>query len=119
MAALAAYPTLVNGSRRVEPDELRRWLARTDAPLVVDVRRHDEYATGNISGSRNVPLQVLGKALADLPRDREIVVHCAGGYRSAIAASLLSANGFTVADLVGGFGAWKGAPAAGACTVKR
>ena len=107
MAALAAYPTLVSGSRRVEPDELRRWLARADAPLVIDVRRHDEHATGNISGSRNVPLQVLGTSLADLPRDRELVVHCAGGYRSAIAASLLAANGFTVADLIGGYGAWK------------
>jgi hydroxyacylglutathione hydrolase len=119
MAALAAYPTLVSGSRRVEPDELRRWLQRADAPLVLDVRRHDEYATGNISGSRNVPLQVLGKSLADLPRDREIVVHCAGGYRSAIAASLLAANGFTVADLVGGYGAWKGASATAGCAVKR
>jgi len=107
MAALAAYPTLVRGSRRVEPEELRRWLARTPAPLVIDVRRHDEYATGNIDGSRNIPLQVLGASLAELPRDREIVVHCAGGYRSAIAASLLAANGFTVADLVGGFGAWE------------
>lgn len=118
MAALAAYPTLVSGSRRVEPDELRRWLARADAPLVIDVRRHDEHATGNISGSRNVPLQVLGKSLADLPRDREIVVHCAGGYRSAIAASLLAANGFTVADLVGGYGAWKGASSAN-CALKQ
>jgi glyoxylase-like metal-dependent hydrolase (beta-lactamase superfamily II)/rhodanese-related sulfurtransferase len=118
MAALAAYPTLVRGSRRVEPDELRRWLQRADAPLVIDVRRHDEHATGNIAGSRNVPLQVLGKSLADLPRDREIVVHCAGGYRSAIAASLLAANGFTVADLVGGYGAWKGASAA-SCVLKQ
>ncbi len=123
MAALAAYPLLVRGSRRVEPDELRRWLQRADAPLVIDVRRHDEHATGNISGnisgSRNVPLQVLGKSLADLPRDREIVVHCAGGYRSAIAASLLAANGFTVADLVGGYGAWKGGSASAGCAVKR
>lgn len=119
MAALAAYPMLVTGSRRVEPDELRRWLTRADAPLVIDVRRHDEHTTGNIDGSRNVPLQVLGKSLSDLPRDREIVVHCAGGYRSAIAASLLAANGFTVADLVGGYGAWKGAPAAAVCTLKR
>ncbi len=118
MAALAAYPTLVRGSRRVEPDELRRWLQRADAPLVIDVRRHDEHATGNIAGSRNVPLQVLGKSLTDLPREREIIVHCAGGYRSAIAASLLAANGFTVADLVGGYGAWTGAATA-SCALKQ
>lgn len=118
MAALAATPTLVTGSHRVEPDELRRWLRRADAPLVIDVRRHDEHATGNITGSRNIPLQVLGKSLTDLPRDRELVVHCAGGYRSAIAASLLAANGFTVADLVGGYGAWKGSTAA-VCALKQ
>lgn len=118
MVALAAHADLVVGSRRVEPDELRGWLQRADAPLVIDVRRHDEYATGNISGSRNVPLQVLSKSLADLPRDRDIVVHCAGGYRSAIAASLLAANSFSVADLVGGYGAWKGASVAG-CALKQ
>lgn len=117
MPALTNHPTLVTDSRRVDPAELRAWLERSAPPLVIDVRRHDEYANGHIEGSRNIPLQVLGKSLADLPRDREIVVHCAGGYRSAIAASLLSANGFTVADLVGGYGAWKGAPTA--CTVKR
>jgi hydroxyacylglutathione hydrolase len=119
MAALSSHADQVAGSRRVEPDELRSWLQRADAPLVIDVRRHDEYATGNISGSRNVPLQVLGKALPELPRNREIVVHCAGGYRSAIAASLLAANGFTVADLVGGYGAWKGASATAGCAVKQ
>lgn len=111
MAALKGFPSLVTGSRRVEPNELRPWMARADAPVVIDVRRHDEHATGTISGSRSVPLQVLGKSLADLPRDRDIVVHCAGGYRSAIAASLLAANGFHVADLIGGYSAWKEAAA--------
>lgn len=119
MAALAGHPVFVSGSRRVDPAELRTWQQRADAPLVIDVRRHDEHAAGNIPGSRSIPLQVLGKSLADLPRDREIVVHCAGGYRSAIAASLLAARGFRVADLVGGYGAWKGGAPATACTLKR
>jgi len=118
MAALAAFPKLVNGSRRVESNELRRWMARADAPLIIDVRRHDEHASGHISNSRNVPLQVLGKSIADLPRDRDIVVHCAGGYRSAIAASLLAANGFAVADLIGGYSAWKGTSVDVGCAVK-
>lgn len=117
MAALAGHPVFVTGSRRVDPAELRAWLERGEAPLVIDVRRHDEYATGHIDGGRNIPLQVLSKSLADLPREREIVVHCAGGYRSAIAASLLAARGFHVADLVGGYGAWKGAAPAG-CALK-
>ncbi len=107
MAALREHPALVNRSRRVESSELAAWLSRPDAPLVIDVRRHDEYATGHIAGSSNIPLQILEKSLQEIPPKRDLVVHCAGGYRSAIAASLLAARGFTVADLVGGYGAWK------------
>jgi rhodanese-related sulfurtransferase len=45
---------------------------------------------------------------SEVPQDRHIVVHCASGYRSAIAASLLEQHGIAqVADLVGGFAAWK------------
>jgi glyoxylase-like metal-dependent hydrolase (beta-lactamase superfamily II)/rhodanese-related sulfurtransferase len=113
MVALAGRPMMVGDSRRIDADELRRRLRLAHPPLVIDVRRHDEFVAGNIPGSRNVPLQVLGRSMVDLPVDREIVVHCAGGYRSAIAASVLTANGFTVADLVGGYGAWKGAAANG------
>ncbi len=107
MAAFAAYPELIEKSRRVDPDELRTWLNRADKPVVVDVRRHDEFDTGHIDGATNIPLQVLSKSLETLPKDREVVVHCAGGYRSAIAASLLAAHGFQVADLIGGYGAYK------------
>jgi glyoxylase-like metal-dependent hydrolase (beta-lactamase superfamily II) len=107
MAALAGRLELVAGSRRIDAEDLSRRLQQADPPLVIDVRRHDEYANGNIPGSRNIPLQGLGRSLAGLPQGREIVVNCAGGYRSAIAASVLSARGFTVADLVGGYSAWK------------
>ena len=109
MAALAAHPELITTARRIEPLELQAWLARADAPLVIDVRQLDEHLSGHIAGSSNLPLQTLTTALKDLPRTRELVVHCAGGYRSAIAASLLAAMGFTVADLIGGYGAWKAA----------
>jgi hydroxyacylglutathione hydrolase len=55
-----------------------------------------------------MPLNHLEARLADIPRDREVVVHCASGYRSSIAASLLAQHGLTqVADLVGGFAAWE------------
>jgi hydroxyacylglutathione hydrolase len=107
MTAVAAHPSLVEQGQRVDVDFLRRWLQQPDHPVIIDVRRQDEYATGHIDGSRNIPLQVLAKKVRELPIDREIVVHCAGGYRSAIAASLLTAHGFKVADLIGGFGAWR------------
>jgi rhodanese-related sulfurtransferase len=56
----------------------------------------------------NVPLSRLPERMATLPRDQAIVVYCASGYRSAIAASLLQRDGFPdVADLIGGLPAWE------------
>ena len=55
----------------------------------------------------NIPLSRLLERMATLPRDEPLVVHCASGYRSAIAASLLQRDGFReLADLIGGTAAW-------------
>jgi rhodanese-related sulfurtransferase len=55
----------------------------------------------------NIPLNHLRARLAEVPRNRRVVVHCAAGYRSAIAASLLEHAGFEdLADLAGGMQAW-------------
>jgi rhodanese-related sulfurtransferase len=48
----------------------------------------------------------LRERIADVPRDRQVAVHCAGGYRSAIACSILQQNGIDPIDMVGGFKAW-------------
>jgi hydroxyacylglutathione hydrolase len=78
--------------------------------LVLDVRSQREYAEGHISGSTNIPYGLLPQRLDSLPKDREIVVVCASGTRSCIAASLLAAVGFThFASLIGGLDAWKAA----------
>ena len=61
-------------------------------PRVLDVRFPYEWRSGHIPGARNVPLPEVASALPALPDDQEIWVHCAGGFRAAIAASLLSAN---------------------------
>ena len=69
----------------------------------VGARRH-------IDGAVNMPLSRLPERIVELPRDRSIVVHCASGYRSAIAASLLRREGYAfVSDLVGGMPAWEAA----------
>ncbi len=59
---------------------------------VLDVRRTDEYAAARIDGAVNIPLHELPKRLADVPTG-EVWVHCAGGYRASVAASLLDAAG--------------------------
>jgi rhodanese-related sulfurtransferase len=62
---------------------------------VLDVRRHDERRNRAIVGSQHVPLHELTRRALEVPTDREVWVHCAGGYRASIAASLLVRAGRT------------------------
>jgi hydroxyacylglutathione hydrolase len=78
--------------------------------ILVDVRAPREREQKHIAGSVSLPLNHLVERAAELPRDRPILVHCAGGYRSSIAASLLQRLGFTqVSELAGGIAAWEAA----------
>ena len=68
------------------------------------MRAPGELALGRIDGSVNIPLPALRDRVAELDLARPIVVHCAGGYRSSIAASWLRASGADdVSDLLGGY----------------
>jgi glyoxylase-like metal-dependent hydrolase (beta-lactamase superfamily II)/rhodanese-related sulfurtransferase len=63
--------------------------AASEGPFVLDVRRHDERRNRAIAGSVHVPLHELTRRVAEVPSDEDVWVHCAGGYRASIAASLL------------------------------
>jgi hydroxyacylglutathione hydrolase len=77
---------------------------------VVDVRSRDEWEAGHIPGVVNIPAGEIVDRMGELPLGRPLVVHCQGGTRSAIAASLLNAGGVAeVLDLPGGFAEWEGA----------
>jgi rhodanese-related sulfurtransferase/glyoxylase-like metal-dependent hydrolase (beta-lactamase superfamily II) len=112
MNALANRDDLVERTQRITAPALGEWLdgIRTDAgptPTIIDVRSEAEYAGGHIAGSRNIPLTHLDERFGEIPIGKPIVVHCEGGYRSAIAASLLQQLGRKdVHDMVGGFKAW-------------
>ncbi|HVS18243.1 MAG TPA: rhodanese-like domain-containing protein, partial [Planctomycetota bacterium] len=109
-AAWASRPDLVRRHRRIGVDQLAFELASDSAPAVVDVRAPGEYEGGHLEGALLVPLDSLEEQLERIPRDRPFVVHCQGGYRSSIAASLLERHGIEVAgDLIGGYGAWTAA----------
>lgn len=107
MNALRDHPERVGKIARITAVALSEQMNSSTSPLVVDVRSEKEWAAGHISGSVNLPLNHLRERLAGIPLDRMVVVHCEGGYRSAIAASLLARAGRRdVLDLVGGFKAW-------------
>jgi len=80
------------------------------AVSVIDVRGRSEWEAGHLPGVPNIPVGFLVKRLAEVPRDRPVVVHCQAGSRSAIAASVLQANGITnVVNLTKGFQEWAAA----------
>jgi rhodanese-related sulfurtransferase/glyoxylase-like metal-dependent hydrolase (beta-lactamase superfamily II) len=86
-------------------------LQREAADLqIADVRRPAEWEEGHIAGALLLPLNQIVTAMRQLDPDRSIAVHCKGGYRSAIAASLLRRAGFrNVVNVTGGFDAWRAA----------
>ncbi|WP_425837876.1 MBL fold metallo-hydrolase [Streptomyces fractus] len=103
---------------RVEPDSLAARLTENPRSFtLLDVRAPGEiHDTGTIPGARTIPLPELTSRIAELTPHQPLVVVCASGNRSSVAASVLRAHGFDADDLRGGFGAWRGPvehPAAG------
>jgi hydroxyacylglutathione hydrolase len=107
--AIAAWTTAgraLGTIAQATPEELSAMLARGEAS-VIDVRGRAEWEAGHLPGVPNIPVGFLAEHLAELPTDRPLVLHCQGGGRSSIAASVLQARGLTnVVNLVGGYGAW-------------
>ncbi|MFN8348894.1 MAG: MBL fold metallo-hydrolase [Spirosomataceae bacterium] len=76
------------------------------AALVIDVRRPGEFAEKHLEGAKNIPLESLNTLMSELPKNQTLYIHCAAGYRSMIAASILKSRGYDkVADIAGGFAA--------------
>ncbi|HKT89647.1 MAG TPA: rhodanese-like domain-containing protein [Candidatus Sulfotelmatobacter sp.] len=90
-------------------DELSRGL-ESDSMRVLDVRRGPEWDAGHIDGAAWWPLDNFKVSAPEIDHDAPLAVHCKGGYRSMIAASLLQRAGFkNVINIVGGFDAWQAA----------
>lgn len=79
-------------------------------PVVVDVRKIGEYQSEHVPNAIHASLELINNHMTELPTEGKFYVHCAGGYRSVIAASILKARGIhNLVDVVGGFGAIKAA----------
>lgn len=94
----------------VSVDEVDQQLRASEAPVLVDVREPDEYEQGYIPGAVHIPRGYLEMRIEEKAPDRgaPVVLYCAGGVRSALAADTLQQMGYTnVSSLIGGFGKWK------------
>ena len=107
MKSLENHPELERKTRRITAQALADMIAADAKPTIIDVRSEKEYAGGHIDGSLNIPVNHLADRVSKLSKTGTVIVHCEGGYRSAIAAGILMNAGFeNVIDLVGGYKAW-------------
>lgn len=80
----------------------------SENPVIIDVRKASEFESEHIENAVNIPLNQINSHLAAFPKDRSFFIHCAGGYRSMIASSILKQRGWTnFVDIRGGFKAIK------------
>jgi glyoxylase-like metal-dependent hydrolase (beta-lactamase superfamily II)/rhodanese-related sulfurtransferase len=90
----------------VSAEEFANILAGNPNIHVLDVRRKSEYDSEHIIGAQNFPLDYINQNMAEVDRNKTYYIHCAGGYRSMIAASILKARGFeNLINVNGGFAA--------------
>lgn len=110
MEALADRPDLVWPTERVSAPMAADELASAESAVILDIRNPREWANNHIPKSVNIPLNHLQERIEEVPRDRRIIVHCAGGYRSSIAVSILHQYGITnLIEIAGGLAAWDAA----------
>jgi len=89
---------------RITANELET-LMNNGEESVIDVRKPGEYNSAHIANVPNLPLDFINDHVGDFPSQETTYLHCAGGYRSMIAASILKARGFhNMIDVIGGFG---------------
>jgi hydroxyacylglutathione hydrolase len=94
----------------IEPDELAMDIPHDNLLEIIDVRKASEFDAAHVKGALNVPVETLMDPLnvAMIEEDKNLYVHCAGGYRSVIAASLLKRQGFhNLRNILGGFAKMK------------
>ncbi|HEV2485046.1 MAG TPA: rhodanese-like domain-containing protein, partial [Terracidiphilus sp.] len=110
LQSLESRLELIATTERLSAQFAAEALSSTQPPLAVDVRAPGEREQKYIAGSVSVPLNHLMDNLEKLPKDRTLLIYCAGGYRSSIAASLLQRGGFNhVSEIASGMAGWEAA----------
>lgn len=108
LLSLKTRADLTVTTERVSAPFAAELLSQPEPPVAIDVRSSGERAQKFIEGSLSIPLNHLTEDLAKIPKGRPLLVYCAGGYRSSIAASLLQQSGFgQVSEIAGGIVSWE------------
>ncbi len=98
---MSSDPTTIG---EVSPEEASRIVAF--GGLLLDVREGYEWDAGHVAGAVHLPLGQLVQRVEELPEDRQLVVVCRSGARSARATAFLASSGFAAVNLAGGMQAW-------------
>ena len=110
LLSLELRPELIAFTEHLSAQFAAELLSSSQPPLAIDVRTQREREQKHIVGSISIPLNRLLKNLNALPKERALLIYCAGGYRSSIAASLLQGGGFDpVGEIAGGISGWEAA----------
>lgn len=107
-AAAACAPDANVGD--VSQAQVIAWIEQGKAPVLLDVRSPEEYASGHVPGAINIPHDQLAPRVGEIEgrRDQAIVVYCESGRRAARAADTLEADGFSnIRHLTGDMSAWR------------
>jgi rhodanese-related sulfurtransferase len=95
-------------TRRSDVEQVVDQYKKHQLPMVIDVRKKSEFDSEHLIDAVNIPLNEINQHLAEIPKDKPFLLHCAGGYRSMIASSILKQRGWdNFADIRGGFDAIK------------
>ena len=96
--------------REVSPQDVRARKERGESFVLLDVREPNEWNLGRLPGAVHIPRGTMETAIEQrVPRDADVVIYCAGGNRSALAADTLQQMGYTkVTSMAGGFRDWVG-----------
>ncbi len=108
-AGLVATGVSFAAPPQVTPQQVREMQAQKSAALyVLDVRTPEEFASGHVPGAVNIPYDQVASRLAEIPKDKEVVLYCRSGRRAGLAASELEKAGYKDLQLMqGDMPAWE------------
>jgi hydroxyacylglutathione hydrolase len=97
----------IDSIESISAEEFVNKMNEYNSLIIRDVRKQNEFEAGHVKSAENVPLGFISENMGMFSHTQTNYIHCAGGYRSMIAASILKSRGYEVIDIEGGFGAIK------------